>query len=131
MSRVTDLIPHRAPWLLVDRVISVDAEKVEAEKRLSQGDPLVGESLGEMLVVEALAQTAACLEGSERGAHRGMLVAASGFQFARRPRAGETLSLSAERLAKMGALAKVRARARIGEELITEGEMTFAVETSP
>ena len=60
MERLVDLIPHRAPWLLVDRVIARSDDSVEAEKRLCAGDPLLApDGLPELLALEALAQTAA------------------------------------------------------------------------
>ena len=123
-------IPHRPPWLLVDRVTGTDpaAGRVTATKLLSHNDPLVGDGLADVYVVEALAQTAACLESAERGAHQGMLVAVSGFRFASRARAGETLTLEATRRATMGALHRFSCRASVDERLVGEGELTFAVE---
>ena len=60
MRPVTELVPHRPPWALVDRVLSVDGETVTAEKRVSAGDPLVRDGgLAGPLVLEALAQGAA------------------------------------------------------------------------
>ena len=51
-------IPHRPPWLLVDRVISVEGATVTAERRLTSDDPLMGDGFPEVLCLEALAQTA-------------------------------------------------------------------------
>lgn len=128
MERLLDLIPHRRPWLLLDRVLEVGAARVTAEKRLSANDPLLAEGLAELLVVEALAQTAACLRGAQAGAHRGMLVQASGFTFEKRAQAGETLTLTVTRTASLGALHRFDGEARAGERLIARGQMTFAVE---
>ena len=50
-----DLLPHRPPWLLVDRVVSRDEGRVECEKRLTATDPLLhaGETLRLVAVKEA------------------------------------------------------------------------------
>jgi 3-hydroxyacyl-[acyl-carrier-protein] dehydratase len=121
-------IPQRAPWLLVDKIVQTSATEVVAEKLLAVNDPLLCDGeLPELLIVEALAQAAACLEASARGQHRGMLVAMRGFAFSARPRAGEMLTLRAHRVATLGTLVRVEALARVGERLLTKGELTFAV----
>jgi 3-hydroxyacyl-[acyl-carrier-protein] dehydratase len=131
MATVTDLIPHRAPFLLVDRVLEADSRRLRAERRLTVGDPLLADGLPETLAVEALAQAAACLMGERRGPHRGYLVAASGFVFDGRAQAGETLTVEVERIAALGALHRFHGEARAGERVIARGELTFAVEAAP
>jgi 3-hydroxyacyl-[acyl-carrier-protein] dehydratase len=128
MEALVDLIPHRAPWLLVDRVVERDADVVVAEKRLTAGDPLlVDGELPELLALEALAQAAACLNAGALGAHQGLLVAATGVVFDGRARAGEILSLRARKVAVLGALIRVDAEARVGERIVARGQLTFAV----
>ena len=128
MERLVDLIPHRPPWLLVDRVTARGDGFVEAEKRLAAGDPLVGtQGLPEVLVLEALAQTAACLNAAGLGAHRGMLVAAQRFEFDGRAQAGDVVVLRATRTATLGTLVRFDGEARVGERVIARGQMTFAV----
>lgn len=62
---VTDLIPHRPPQLFVDRILSVDGKHIIAERRFEAED-VPGHFPGRPIVpgvflVEALAQTLACL----------------------------------------------------------------------
>jgi 3-hydroxyacyl-[acyl-carrier-protein] dehydratase len=130
MSGVIDRIPHRPPWLLVDRVVRVDGACVWAERRLGANDPLLSDGLPELLVLEALAQAAACLMGGGLGQHRGYLVAATGFEFFARAQAGDTLSLRATRTAALGALHRFDGEATVGERVVARGQMTFAVERS-
>src|SRR5512146_2054960 len=132
MERLVDLIPHRAPWLLVDRVVARSADTVEAERRVAADDPLLaGGELPELLVLEALAQTAACLNAGALGKHQGLLVAASRVEFGERARAGDVVALKARKTATMGTLVRFEAEARVGERLIARGEMTFAVTVAP
>ena len=132
MERLVDLIPHRPPWLLVDRVLSRQGGVVEAEKQLSATDPLLaGGELPELLVLEALAQTAACHNAGTLGSHRGLLVAATGLIFDGRAVAGEVVHLRAEKTATMGALVRFSVAARVGDRVIARGEMTFAVTVAP
>lgn len=142
MRAASDLvraIPHRPPWLLVDRVVAVEGAPtfvVRAEKRLSQGDPLLGPDgeLTEPMVLEALAQTAACLNAaSDEGdrPHTGMLVAATRFAFeGPRARAGDLVALEARRTASLGALHRFSCEARVDGRVIARGDLSFAVATS-
>lgn len=122
-----DLIPHRPPWLLVDRVTARGDDFVEAEKRLSSGDPLLADGLPETLVLEAMAQTAACANAGALGSHQGLLVAAQRVEFDGRAQAGETVKLRARKVATLGTLVRFEAEARVGERVIARAEMTFAV----
>ena len=105
-------IPHRAPWL-VDRVIERGPDRVRALKRLTTNDPLGTDGLAESLMIEALAQTAACLQASELGAHRGYLVAAAKFEFHGRAQVGDTSTLTATRTACLGALVRFEGEASV------------------
>jgi 3-hydroxyacyl-[acyl-carrier-protein] dehydratase len=128
MSDGIGLIPHAPPWRLIDRVLVTDGQRVEAEKLVTAGDPLAGDELPEVLLVEALAQTAACLNAGGMGAHRGYLVAAQGFSFDGRARAGDRLRLVATRTAALGALHKFDGEASVDGKVLARGQMTFALE---
>jgi 3-hydroxyacyl-[acyl-carrier-protein] dehydratase len=128
MAPVEDLLPHRRPWLLVDRVLELAEGRVRVEKRLAANDPLLDDgALPELLIVEALAQAAACLRGVEAGARVGYLVAAGGFEFAGRARAGDTLLLTAIEVARLGALHRFVGEATVDGKWVARGELTFSL----
>jgi 3-hydroxyacyl-[acyl-carrier-protein] dehydratase len=109
-------------------VVARGEDHVEAERRVAADDPLLADGeMPELMVLEALAQTAACLNAGALGAHRGLLVAAQRVAFDGRARAGDTITLRARKLATLGALIRVDGEARVGERVIARGEMTFAV----
>jgi 3-hydroxymyristoyl/3-hydroxydecanoyl-(acyl carrier protein) dehydratase len=129
MDGLVDLLPHRPPWLLVDQVIAREAQRVECVKQLAGADPLLfNAELPELLLIEALAQAAACLNAGQLGRHRGLLVAATQFEFHGRARAGETVRLCATKEAALGALLRFSGEAFVGERLLARGKLTFAVE---
>ena len=131
MDGLVDLLPHRPPWRLVDRVLARETSRVECVKLLASADPLLfHDELPELLVVEALAQAAACLNAGQLGRHRGLLVAASHFEFQGRARAGETVRLVATKEAALGALLRFSGEAFAGERMLARGQLTFAVEGS-
>jgi predicted hotdog family 3-hydroxylacyl-ACP dehydratase len=128
MDQPVDL-PHRPPWLLVDGVLARTADRVECVKQLGSADPLLCDGeLPAVMLLEAMAQAAACLNVAAIGRHRGMLVAASGFEVVEKARAGETLRLVAVKQASLGALVRFAGEAFAGERLLARAQMTFAVE---
>ncbi len=126
-------IPHRPPWSLIDRVVSVEPGRVVAEKRLAVGDPLLGAGLRGPLCIEALAQAAACLMVARVGGgeHRGYLVAAAGWKFPARALPGELVRLEAVLRAELGGLQRFDGRAAVDGREIAAGSMTFAVQRLP
>ena len=130
MSGLRDLpdLPHRAPFLLVDRLLSRTAGSATAIRQVTANDPLLGGELPGPLVVEALAQTAALMNDATLGTHRGFLVALRDVRFVSSVQAGDTLSLHTERTAMLGGLHRVTAHAHVGERLVASGELTFAIE---
>lgn len=129
MGSILQLLPHRPPWSLVDRVVTLEPGRVVAEKRVAAGDPLVGGGLSGPMCIEALSQAAACLMGSREPGqpHLGYLVAAQGWKFHDIAQPGETVTLEARLVAELGALHRFEGRARVGERELASGTMTFAV----
>lgn len=139
---VARLLPHRPPLLLIDRICEVDLAggQLHAERLLAADDPLG--PLWPLLVVEALCQAAACLNGLERLAagetrqQRGYLVSISGFDFPRpegRPDGGgERLLLRVRREARLGQMVSFAAEAEVQGlrgtgHLVARGRLLFAV----
>ena len=97
---------------------------------MAADDPLLaGDELPELLVLEALAQTAACVNAGSwartRPAGGGARVAFDG-----RARAGDVVR-SRQEDGDDGRAGPLLDEARVGERVIARGEMTFAVTVAP
>ncbi len=119
---------HAPPWKFVDRIVETTADSARAEKCVNIDDPL---GCSALILIEALAQTAAALGTSERGVHQGYLAAVSNFQFFRSPLPGERVELCASRTQTLGTLQRFLGEARVDGTLIAQGELTFALHPSP
>lgn len=133
------LLPHRPPFLLIDRVLHADPQRgaLTAERVLTSGDAL-RLSPGSPLLIEALCQAAACLngltaaEGKTGAPHRGVLAGLADFQFHKgghgAPLApGDRLRMEVQRERALGALQSFSGRLWRGEALLCGGRLLFAV----
>ena len=128
------IIPHRAPFLLVDEVTElVPGERVVASRTVTEED-CAGHFPGNPIMpgvkmVEALAQCGAVAVLSQPE-NRGRLVLFAGIddvRFKRIVRPGEVLDLVCDVEAVRGPVGKGKARASVGGELAVRGVLTFAV----
>lgn len=99
------LIPLRYPYLMIDRIIEEEADRVVALKNVTVNEPFVQghfpEPLGALmpgtLILEAMAQTAAFLALSQEETERqmGYLVGADKVRFRRKVVPGDQLRIEA------------------------------------
>ena len=126
-------LPHRYPFLMVDRVLELEpGHRAVAVKVISLDDfflpghfphdPCVPEDL----IVEALAQTSGIALLSAKQEGMGMLVKIEEMQFHKTVRPGSELILSAEVEFSFGEMAKVRVKAEAEGETVAQGIVVLA-----
>jgi len=134
------ILPHRSPFLLVDRVLELEADRrvvavknVTSNERYFIAGPGGVPTMPASILTEAMAQAGAVLILS-KPENRSRLVYFMGIDRVRYRRpvvAGDQLILEGEVLrlrAKMGVL---RGRALVDGKIACEGEMTFALGDRP
>jgi len=133
---IQKIIPHRYPFLLIDRIIEVEPGKSAVGiKNVTVNEPFFqGHFPGQpimpgVLIVEALAQTA-CVAGfllEENKGKLGVFTGIESMKFRRQVVPGDVLKLEVEFLAfKMG-MGKVKVRASVDGKMAAEGEIRFAM----
>ncbi|EHQ59824.1 3-hydroxyacyl-ACP dehydratase FabZ family protein [Paenibacillus dendritiformis] len=127
---IESLIPHRAPFLFVDRLIHLEkGKKAVGIKHISLSEPYLLEAGGKnvfpgTLVLEALAQVSAIAEGKEAAdGSLPLLAGLNGFEFTRPVYAGDTLRLEAEIIRKRRGFAISTGTIWIGESMAAQGEI--------
>ena len=129
------IIPHRYPFLLVDRVIDIDGTKSGVGiKNVTMNEPqFTGHFPGMpvfpgVFMVEAMAQTAAVIAGvgldladKQFGVY---FMAIESAKFRRKVGPGDTLRMEVETLRGGGKVWKFRGRASVDGELACECEFT-------
>ncbi|MBI4676750.1 MAG: 3-hydroxyacyl-ACP dehydratase FabZ [Elusimicrobia bacterium] len=137
ISAIRKAIPHRYPFLLVDKVeILEEDKKAVGTKCVTVNEPFFAGHFPEhpimpgVLVVEAMAQTAAAmLLSKDSPAHKNKLAYFMGINEAkfRAPvLPGTVLKLHVEVL-RLGRVGKFRGEAFVEGKLVAEAEMTFAL----
>ncbi len=132
------LLPHRYPFLLVDRVVSIDPGKaLRAYKNVTVNEPFFeGHFPGHpvmpgVLVLEALAQASAILAYRSTGFDPSQkvtyLMAIDGAKFRKPTVPGDRLELEVEVIRFKGAIMKTRGVAKVDGEVVAEGEFLATV----
>ena len=135
------ILPHRYPFLLVDRVESVTDEKIVALKLVSRNEPhFQGHFPGHpvmpgVLIIEALAQAgaifAARLVNFDPSKQVIYFMSMDGVKFRRPVTPGDVLRLEVTPLRKGGAVWKMRGEARVGDVLVAEAEFLASIQNRP
>ncbi len=136
-DEIQKILPHRYPFLLVDRIIECEPGKsAKGIKCVSANEQqFVGHFPGKqvmpgVLIIEALAQTGAVALLSEEK-NRGRIALFGGIKsakFKRQVIPGDVLELSCEIIASKGPVGIGKAEAYVGGQLAVSAELTFAIE---
>ena len=135
-QEIMAIIPHRYPFLLIDRVLELEpGVRAVAEKLVSVNEPqFTGHFPGNpimpgVLMVEALAQTGA-VAALSLPEHRGKLAIFAGIdacRFKRLVRPGDILRLEVSLERFRHGIGKGAARATVGGQLAVEAGLLFAL----
>ena len=131
------LIPHRYPFLLVDKVVDIDGfQTARGIKNVTMNEPhfqghfQTRQIMPGVTIAEAMAQTAAVMVGMALGMQdKNLLVyfmAIESCKFRRMVVPGDTLEMHVETLRGKpgGKVWKFKGRAQVGDEVACEAEFT-------
>ena len=135
IAEIKEYLPHRYPFLLVDRVLELEPEKrIVALKNVTINEPFFEGHFPHypvmpgVLIVEAMAQAAALLSFKSLGTKRDdntvvYLVGVDGARFKRPVVPGDTLILEAEKILEKRGLIKYAVRAKVDGQLACEATL--------
>jgi 3-hydroxyacyl-[acyl-carrier-protein] dehydratase len=134
VQQIEKLLPHRYPFLLVDRIVELEPNKrVVGVKCVTANEPFfVGHFPGHpvmpgVLILEALAQASALMTlttmpEEQRAGKVIYFMAIDGARFRKPVVPGDRLELHCTMLKNKGAVIKVRGEAKVDGQVVAEGE---------
>lgn len=143
INEILRYLPHRYPFLLIDRVTAYEAGKsIEALKNVTINEPFfVGHFphhpvMPGVLIIEAMAQAAAILSFVTMGAKADdksiyYFVGIDNARFKRPVTAGDALRLSVSLTRHVRGIWKFSAVARVDEAVVAEAELMCTVRDLP
>lgn len=136
IDQIKELIPHRYPFLLVDKILDLEVGKkaigiknVSANEPFFQGHFPKYPIMPGVLIVEAMAQVGAIamMSMEENKGKLGVFAGIDKVRFKKEVRPGDTLKMEVEMLSIRRNIGKAYASAYVGEELVCSGELMFVL----
>ena len=137
IGEILALMPHRYPFLLLDRVLEMDDEKIRAYKNVTINEPFFTGHFPDrpvmpgVMIVEAMAQAGGflLLNRVPEEQRKGMLILFTGIdncRFRRPVVPGDQLEFEVKVVAVRSTFAKMRGRALVDGELACEADLMSA-----
>jgi beta-hydroxyacyl-ACP dehydratase FabZ len=132
INEIRALLPHRYPFLLVDRIVEMEEERIVGIKNVTVNEPFFTGHFPDfpvmpgVLIVEAMAQTAGVLVLKSlggRGSKLVLLVAIENARFRKPVLPGDTLRMEMKVLKRKASVAKMAGTATVDGALVAEVEV--------
>ncbi|MDC0704549.1 3-hydroxyacyl-ACP dehydratase FabZ [Priestia sp. AB] len=136
IEQIKEIIPHRYPFLLVDRILEVeDGKKAVGLKNVSANEEFFNGHFPDypvmpgVLIVEALAQVGAVamLKKEENQGRLAFFTGIDNCRFKKQVRPGDQLRLEVEIVRARGSIGKGKGIATVDGELVCETDIMFAL----
>ncbi|UOF91523.1 3-hydroxyacyl-ACP dehydratase FabZ [Fodinisporobacter ferrooxydans] len=137
IEQIQEIIPHRHPFLLVDKILECEPGVSAAGiKNVTMNEPFFQGHFPEypvmpgVLIVEALAQVGAfaLLSKAEYKGRIAFFAGIDGLRFRGQVRPGDTLHLAVEITRLKARIGKGTAVAKVDGQVVCEGEIMFAIQ---
>ena len=134
-AAIRNLIPHRYPFLLVDRIEEVEpGVRAVGIKSVTQNEPFFQGHFPDypvmpgVLIIEALAQVGAVsvMAGGEHQDKLALFAGIDGVRFRRQVVPGDVLTMEVEIDRLKGRIGRGTGRASVGDERVCEAQLMFA-----
>jgi UDP-3-O-[3-hydroxymyristoyl] N-acetylglucosamine deacetylase/3-hydroxyacyl-[acyl-carrier-protein] dehydratase len=133
VMQVMKILPHRPPFLMVDRVTRIEGNKITAVKQVTMGEShFAGHFPGHpimpgVLQLEAIAQVAGILmmRQAENAGKLAYFMSAESVKWRKPVRPGDTLVIDVEMTKLRGKIGRAKGVCLVDNEPVSEAEVTF------
>ena len=134
-AEIRGLIPHRYPFLLVDRIEELEpGVRAVGVKNVTQNEPFFQGHFPDypvmpgVLIIEAMAQVGAVgvMAGGDHKDKLALFAGIDGVRFRRQVLPGDVLRMEVEIVRLKGAVGRGKGKATVNGERVCEAELMFA-----
>lgn len=133
IMQVMKILPHRPPFLMVDRVTRIEGNRITAVKQVTMGEPYFqGHFPGHpimpgVLQLEAIAQVAGILmmKQAENAGKLAYFMSAENVKWRKPVRPGDTLVIDIEMTKARGKIGKAKGVCSVDGDPVSEADVTF------
>jgi UDP-3-O-[3-hydroxymyristoyl] N-acetylglucosamine deacetylase/3-hydroxyacyl-[acyl-carrier-protein] dehydratase len=133
VMQVMKVLPHRPPFLMVDKVTKIEGNRIVARKNVTMGEPYFeGHFPGHpimpgVLQLEAVAQVAGILmmRQAENAGKLAYFMSAEDVKWRKPVRPGDVLVIEVEMTKSRGKIGKAKGRCLVDDEVVSEADVTF------
>jgi UDP-3-O-[3-hydroxymyristoyl] N-acetylglucosamine deacetylase/3-hydroxyacyl-[acyl-carrier-protein] dehydratase len=133
IEEVMKWLPHRYPFLMVDRILRIEGNRIVGLKNVTMNEPFFqGHFPGHpimpgVLQLEAMAQVAGILliKRAEAARQLAYFMAAEDVKWRKPVLPGDTLIIDVELTKARGKIGKASGVCKVGSEVVSEAEVTF------
>ena len=140
VSQIQEILPHRYPMLLVDRILEISKQRVVGIKNVTANEPFFQGHFPDypimpgVLVVEAMAQCGGVLalrSMSDRDRKVVLFAAIDSCRFRAPVTPGDQLRLELDILRRRGGVIRMQGRAFVADRLVAEAVLMCSVADKP
>jgi beta-hydroxyacyl-ACP dehydratase FabZ len=137
INEIREILPHRYPFLLVDRIVELEPERIVGIKNVTNSEPHFTGHFPDfpvmpgVLIIEAMAQTAGVLvlkNIPDRKNKLVLLVAIENARFRRPVVPGDTLRMEMKVIRRKASVAKMAGIATVDGVVVAEAEVMCKLE---
>jgi UDP-3-O-[3-hydroxymyristoyl] N-acetylglucosamine deacetylase/3-hydroxyacyl-[acyl-carrier-protein] dehydratase len=133
IMQVMKLLPHRYPFIMVDRITKIEGARITGLKNVTINEPFFqGHFPGHpimpgVLQLEAIAQVAGILmmRRAENYGKIAYFMSAEEVKWRKPVRPGDTLMIEVEITRQRGAIGRAKGVCKVQDEVVSEAEVTF------
>jgi UDP-3-O-[3-hydroxymyristoyl] N-acetylglucosamine deacetylase/3-hydroxyacyl-[acyl-carrier-protein] dehydratase len=132
-AKLMRILPHRYPFLMVDKIIKIDGTKIVGVKSVTVNEPYFQGHFPNhpimpgVLQLEAIAQVAGVmmLRQAENFGKLAYFMAAEDVRWRKPVRPGDVLTIEVELVKSRGKIGKAKGVCKVDNEPVSEAEVTF------